>query len=554
MTPSKYDTVAHIMTPLRIALVFLASSLISSQVFAAAPTAVADVRETNANTSFTIRVLENDTDSDGDAIFVESISQPANGFASLNQDGSILYTPPEGFSGAPILDEFTYVLADNSEEGLTSTGTVSVTVRGGYEEFSNNENELNIATMIGNVCAELFALSDGELTAGARQLANQCFALEALATGEDANLVAEALNQIAPEEAATQTRLALDSNRTQVRAVSQRVQQQKTASLNGGTQSNRLAVNGVTINRQSHTDQDLHGGAGAGDESSIGTKFGLFANVQLEDAEREKTGFENGYEASSNSLTVGADYFVNSDLLVGTTFGYNASSLDYANNDGEMDSKISSLSLFTAYFVDSFSAYAQVGYGWLDFSSARHVSYGTGGLGVDERITSTTGGSQLSVNTRIDWEWHHKALSVMPFLRFDYLSGEVQGFEEQGSSGLEMALSDQTSSQSTIAAGLQSAYNLNTNWGVLVPTFSITYLSDSSSERDPIFARFVADPDPSRAYIMGNDGGDTAYYQASLGATALFPNGLSGFIDYSQTLGYQYLEAHQFQIGIRSDF
>src|SRR6185295_3342444 len=71
----------------------------------------------------TINVLANDNDPEGAALTVTSVSDPANGSAVNNGNGTITYTPDPGFNGAN--DSFTYVVSDGA---LTDQATVTVTV------------------------------------------------------------------------------------------------------------------------------------------------------------------------------------------------------------------------------------------------------------------------------------------------------------------------------------------------------------------------------------------------------------------------------------------
>lgn len=91
----------------------------------AAPTAVSDSATANAGQTISIDVLANDSDPEGDAINLISVTQPANGSAQVNGD-QVSYTANEGFSGA---DSFTYTIADAL--GNQATATVSVTVTPG---------------------------------------------------------------------------------------------------------------------------------------------------------------------------------------------------------------------------------------------------------------------------------------------------------------------------------------------------------------------------------------------------------------------------------------
>ena len=88
-----------------------------------APVAVADGPSTNEDTAVVVDVLANDSDVDGDALTVDSVTQPANGTV-VNNGSDVTYTPDANFNGS---DSFTYTVTDGS---LTDTATVTVTVGG----------------------------------------------------------------------------------------------------------------------------------------------------------------------------------------------------------------------------------------------------------------------------------------------------------------------------------------------------------------------------------------------------------------------------------------
>jgi Bacterial Ig domain len=90
----------------------------------ASPFAVADEAVTDTNTQMTIDVLANDSDPNGDPISVISVTDPANGSVTVEDDGSLTYyAPAPGFKGP---DNFDYTISDGN--GGTATATVRVTV------------------------------------------------------------------------------------------------------------------------------------------------------------------------------------------------------------------------------------------------------------------------------------------------------------------------------------------------------------------------------------------------------------------------------------------
>ena len=87
------------------------------------PLAQDDTATTDFESDVTIPVLGNDTDVDGDTLSVTDVTDPANGSAVINADGTITYTPDAGFSGE---DSFSYTVSDGN--GGTDTATVTVSV------------------------------------------------------------------------------------------------------------------------------------------------------------------------------------------------------------------------------------------------------------------------------------------------------------------------------------------------------------------------------------------------------------------------------------------
>jgi Bacterial Ig domain len=87
------------------------------------PTAADYTATTAREIPVTVNVLANDSDPDGDRLEVVEVTQGENGEVVLNDDGTVTYTPAEGFDGT---DSFTYTIDD--DHGGRATGTVTVTV------------------------------------------------------------------------------------------------------------------------------------------------------------------------------------------------------------------------------------------------------------------------------------------------------------------------------------------------------------------------------------------------------------------------------------------
>ncbi|MDV7341638.1 tandem-95 repeat protein, partial [Terasakiella sp. A23] len=97
------------------------------------------------DSSKTINVIDNDTIVDGGT--VTGITQPTNGVAVLNDDGTVTYTPTDDYNGT---DSFTYTVTDN--DGETQIATVNLADDyNGTDSFTytvtDNDGETQIATV-----------------------------------------------------------------------------------------------------------------------------------------------------------------------------------------------------------------------------------------------------------------------------------------------------------------------------------------------------------------------------------------------------------------------
>lgn len=86
------------------------------------PEAKDDLAATQPNVAVLIFVLSNDTDPDGDPLFISDVTKPMHGTAVIADNG-IVYTPKQGFSG---LDAFIYTVTDNKDGSDQGIVTVQV--------------------------------------------------------------------------------------------------------------------------------------------------------------------------------------------------------------------------------------------------------------------------------------------------------------------------------------------------------------------------------------------------------------------------------------------
>ena len=119
---------------------------------------VDDSATTNEDTSVDIDVLSNDTGNDGSVSAVESVTQGAHGTVTINDNGTVKYTPNPNYSGN---DSFTYT----NTEGNSAQVSVNVTPKPEIESGSNivigEETQVNSFTIDFNDSDKFSDLKNG---------------------------------------------------------------------------------------------------------------------------------------------------------------------------------------------------------------------------------------------------------------------------------------------------------------------------------------------------------------------------------------------------------
>lgn len=398
-----------------------------------------------------------------------------------------------------------------------------------------NSNQTQANQTLESACASIAA--SNSTTPAAMDLLNTCSLLDSL-DDEDPALAAE-LDRLIPEEAfaiGDMLTIASDSQNTNV-----------IARLDSLRQVDTSALYDEQINTKAS------GGAAAAPDFS---KLQAFVSGQVSTGDLEGGRLQQDADLSSSQITVGADYRLSNDFVVGTAIGVTQQKTDFSNTAGSSELAGNNLSIFGTYSRESLGYLDVVlDIGRNDFDVSRQINSDDNN---PVMAASSTDSSNFSLTAGIGKNFNVFKLGVRPYVRSSFTRASVDGYSERADSNLPgfgstLNVSSQSISSQTLTAGVSVSQVISTRRAVLVPNLSIETESERNRDKDPLNVFFLADPDQQTFSVEGEER-DSNYANIGLGGTAVFTKGRSAFAYYEKRLADRYVSQYWLKAGLRLEF
>lgn len=463
----------------------------------------------------------------------------------------------------------------------TSALTLSIAHNASAQDFNANgqslRNYIAGGPGNGNLCPELAALGTAR-TADENDLFLRC---NAVLLGGDAESSEALANEVlVADEIASQ--LSTSTNIVGG-AGSAGVAARLSAIASGAALASNGAINGSTIAYNGDLAQFSEMGMAndamldAQDQdlavAPAASGFGVFLNASFGIGDKGEQELEGGYDFSSRSVTVGVDYGITNNLIVGVAGSYGTLELDYDGDRGESDSDAYGVLVYGYYGVtDALQLTALAGYSRIDYSADRKLDFtDTNSDGVpdggpadsapvDNVASSDTEADQFELAANAYYDLFYGPFTVTPFVGVRYIQTEVDEFTEstqEGSgSGLGLAFEDQSLTSFQTTLGLEGSRTFITSEDTSL-TLSLrgAWIHEFDADADTVTYSYASAP-------ATNTASATLTYEepaedfARFGGTAALSFGANaaGFIDYSLLAFYDDYFAHTVTVGGRIDF
>ena len=359
---------------------------------------------------------------------------------------------------------------------------------------------------------------------------------------------------IATEETLSPVRIGINNTSGQISTVVTRI-----GVLRGG--AGGLAANGFgdTNGYASLKGFGLGGAAGDGDSSGAGALSGFF-NTFGGIGDTEQTATEDGSDFYNVGFTVGLDYRVLDNLILGLAGGYSHLDLDFDRNinvgGGNVEADSYGLTAYGTYYIGGFYVDGMFNYGWTNFDLTRNILINSNNPGVPviaRTAVADPDGDQWTLSLQTGYNFDHGGLSYGPYARINYRQVQTDNYIESGAGGLNLAIQEQTAISLQSIFGAQVSYNWSQSFGVLVPFLRFDWHHEFKDNSRALVGQYVNDP-RGTSLVAFSSGPDEDYFVLNTGISGVFANGIQAYFNYNSILGHDLISGHLFSVGARMNF
>ncbi|HVK54574.1 MAG TPA: autotransporter outer membrane beta-barrel domain-containing protein [Burkholderiales bacterium] len=330
--------------------------------------------------------------------------------------------------------------------------------------------------------------------------------------------------------------------------------------LRSGGRGLTLAESTFTIQGKNFSAADLSPrgatGGGASADGGLGGKWGAFVNGSYNKGDRSATDREDAFDFSDVGITTGVDYRFSDSFVAGVAVSYAKTEIDFDNSLGDVESGNSGLSLyatrnFGGFYVDGFLSYA-----WLDFDSRRHIVIPsvTGTPGINATASASPEGKQMTLTLGAGYDIRKQNFSLTPYGRIDYLRLKIDGFtESEPVSSLGLDVEARTTKSVQTAIGGRISNTISTDFGVLSPYFAVEWNHEFDNDSSSVVAKYTHDPF-NTFFTIPTDSPDRNFFTLSVGVAAVFPGGVSAFLNVDSVQGLSETNNTGVTVGVRGEF
>ncbi len=249
-------------------------------------------------------------------------------------------------------------------------------------------------------------------------------------------------------------------------------------------------------------------------------------------SERQATVASNGFTLDSVGGTIGTEYQINNNALVGAAFDYSNPRARFFNNAGTTEANAFQIGGYGAWANSHFFAQGLATYGWLNYRNSRQ--------GVVDTITSNPDGTSFVVAGKVGYLFDVGGRNqIGPIGGLTYARAKVNAYTESGDPVLTLAVGQQVAEALIGSVGAQFRFPFLVSGRLISPYVNLTMDDDFIGNGRIIQFGATSAPLIVNNWTVPNSTSQHVYGRVAAGVVAPVSNTVALTANVSQTFARQ---------------
>jgi uncharacterized protein YhjY with autotransporter beta-barrel domain len=284
----------------------------------------------------------------------------------------------------------------------------------------------------------------------------------------------------------------------------------------------------------------------------ISAKLALFVSADTGRLDRKASPNEAPFEGNTDSITIGLDWAPHPQWLLGVALSHDQERLDFDESDGDAKGDYTGGIGYVSW--NASDALGLNGYvGRLEGSNdiERAIEYT---LLSATNVTATAHADPDSTRTiagpGLDWSLPRGAWGWILGAGVDYQRTDLDAYTESGGEGLALSVPDRSIVTRRGRLDATVLRNVSMKWGIWQPQLKVGLRHEFANPARALTVRFANDPNDT-PIVFNTEDPDSSWGEWALSSAFVFTHGHSGFVQYRQRFGHEFLQERVFAIGWR---
>jgi outer membrane autotransporter protein len=194
-----------------------------------------------------------------------------------------------------------------------------------------------------------------------------------------------------------------------------------------------------------------------------------------------------GYHYKNFGFTLGADYWVTDNFLVGVNTGYSKTLTGVGGTGGDINANVIPFNAYTAFFLKGFYVNGTLGYTLSTYDMERNVAFGT----INRTAKANTSGNQFQVAGETGYDFKLGKAIVGPTVTLQYATQTTGGFTESNAGALNLKVDSQTADSLQTGVGARASYKAKLGNVTVKPQVAVVWQHEFSNDTRGVNARLA---------------------------------------------------------------